>query len=95
MNPKFSMIGHQAFAWHGRAPGFGHRHISKPTGLFTWSEWVEVFSAEIADGGNPRIFKINWLTALEKLLNNSCIIGEKERRDRTDAWERACRARPW
>ncbi len=63
-------------------------------GLFTWSEWVEQFSLEIADDGDPRAYYINWLTALEKLLNSKHIIDEKERLDRTDAWDRACRATP-
>ncbi len=76
------MVGHQAIAM---AVSLNQQ------GLFTWSEWVEMFSAEIADGGDLQVYYINWLTALEKLLNNKRAIGEKERHDRTDARERACR----
>jgi nitrile hydratase accessory protein len=44
-------------------------------GHFTWAEWVECFSKEVAaatavesDGGIPKTYYQQWLTAAEKMM---------------------------
>ena len=66
-------------------------------GLFTWDEWANFLGAEIKAAGldDPtENYYRHWLTALEKLLTEKGVVGETERVDRRDAWERAALATP-
>ncbi len=63
-------------------------------GIFTWSEWVRMFSKEIKDDGDPQSYYLNWVNALETLLNDKGIIISQERIERKNAWDKASRATP-
>ena len=66
-------------------------------GLFSWSEWAEVLSAEVkapgaaADGHD---YYEHWLRALEKLLAEKGIAPAEEVDRFAAAWERAAHATP-
>jgi len=63
-------------------------------GVFTWSEWAQMFSSEIGEDGDPQSYYLNWMNALETLLNDKGIVFDRERIERTDAWDKASRATP-
>jgi nitrile hydratase accessory protein len=60
--------------WHAQA--FAAVVALNEAGYFTWAEWVEIFSAEIArepqhDGEESEAaYYRQWLTALERLIAN-------------------------
>jgi nitrile hydratase accessory protein len=62
--------------WHAQA--FGAVVTLNRAGCFTWAEWVEIFSAEIArepqrDGEESEAaYYRQWLAAFERLLCNDC-----------------------
>ena len=61
-------------------------------GHFAWSEWVEIFSAEIAahrheDDGSK--YYEYWLTALEKIVAAKNILEAEELSQRKDEWASA------
>lgn len=66
-------------------------------GLFSWSEWADVLSAEVkhpdaAQDGSD--YYDRWLRALEKLLAAKGVAGESEVDALAAAWERAAHATP-
>jgi len=74
-------------------------------GLFTWAEWAERLSREIAAapapdprGGGDRYddggYYLRWLTALEGLAAEKGATTPAELLVRKDAWDRAARATP-
>ena len=63
-------------------------------GIFTWSEWAQLFSKEIKDDGDPQSYYLNWMNALETLLNDKGIVVSEERIERNNAWDKASRATP-
>lgn len=66
-------------------------------GLFTWTEWADALSAEIAAAGpdDPaENYYSHWLAALEKITQAKGALSEAERLSRKDAWDRAARATP-
>ncbi|MDP6563942.1 MAG: nitrile hydratase accessory protein [Alphaproteobacteria bacterium] len=69
-------------------------------GRFTWPEWVEVFSAEIAaakDRGDPDLgdtYYQHWLAALEKIVAQKGLMTDAERLNRKDAWAEAAARSP-
>lgn len=69
-------------------------------GAFTWTEWAETLAGTIKDAqasGDPdtgETYYLHWLAALETLVVSKGLIGEDERLDRKDAWDRAARATP-
>jgi nitrile hydratase accessory protein len=69
-------------------------------GRFTWPEWVEVFSAEIAGAsgrGDPDLgdtYYHHWLAALETIVASKQLMSEEERRQRQKAWAEAAAATP-
>jgi len=63
-------------------------------GVFTWSEWAEIFSKQIDNDGDAQSYYLNWMSALEILLNDKGIIIDDERLDRHQAWDKASRATP-
>ncbi len=68
-------------------------------GLFTWAEWVEVFSrhlrrAEDAGRDSGSEYYLCWLSALEDIVAEKRLLGRRELQQRKDAWDRAARATP-
>ena len=59
---------------------------------FTWSEWAQALSAELAAAGpaddGSRYYE-HWLAALERLVMAKRLAGVEALRDRKDAWEAA------
>ena len=82
------------FAEPWQAQAFALAVSLNERGLFSWSEWVEQFSSEISQDGNPEQYYQQWMDALEKLLAAKGIVDEEERHHRKDAWDRASRATP-
>ncbi len=76
----------QAFAMTVRLSAEGH---------FTWPEWVQYLSAEIAaeeaaEAGDPLdIYYRQWLVALEKLVADKGLASAAEMTGRKDDWRRA------
>ncbi|MFI0843510.1 nitrile hydratase accessory protein [Mesorhizobium sp. IMUNJ 23232] len=66
-------------------------------GLFSWSEWAEVLSAEVhrADAApDGHDYYEHWLAALEKLLASRGLAPAEEVDALAAAWERAAHATP-
>jgi nitrile hydratase accessory protein len=68
--------------------------------VFSWKEWTERLSAEIAAAaarGEPddgtRYYEY-WLTALERLVTDKGLVLADELAVRRDEWDRAARATP-
>ena len=64
-------------------------------GLFTWSEWADIFGAEIAsatkDGrgcGNENYY-LCWLAALEKIVGEKDILSADQLTTRKEEWRHA------
>ncbi|NQU57832.1 MAG: nitrile hydratase accessory protein [Rhodospirillales bacterium] len=64
-------------------------------GLFTWPEWTEIFSKEIAAAqaaGDPDLgdtYYHHWARALEKLIASKGGINDAAISERAEAWRRA------
>lgn len=63
--------------------------------LFTWPEWVEVFSAEIkaspvltGEGVNDAYYR-QWMSALEKMVASLKLVEETDLLARTQEWRQA------
>jgi nitrile hydratase accessory protein len=69
-------------------------HLSE-AGHFTWSEWVQVFSAEIAaaqvrgDPNRGNTYYHHWLNALERICAVKGLVEPQARQQRRDQWYRA------
>ena len=69
-------------------------------GLFSWSEWTDVFArilARRASSGEDhggRFYYEDWLTALETVVSKQTDIQPAILSDLKDRWERAYRATP-
>jgi nitrile hydratase accessory protein len=66
-------------------------------GLFSWVEWADALSSEIAQAGPDDAaenYYCHWLAALEKITEQKGALSETERLDRKDAWDRAAKATP-
>ena len=67
------------------------------TGLFTWVEWADALAAEIRahpaldDGAH---YYEHWLSALEKLVAAKGAVSDRERDERSRAWQAAAHATP-
>ena len=64
-------------------------------GLFTWSEWVEVFSAEIkthpaqpGEASNAAYYR-QWLAALETIVGMKGAASTAEITERQETWRKA------
>lgn len=66
-------------------------------GCFTWSEWVEHLSREIATAGATDTtgadYYRHWLTALEKLVTAKGVLSTQDLAERKQAWAEADRHR--
>lgn len=84
--------------WEAQA--FGLTVTLHERGLFTWREWTDRLSAEIAamrargepDDGS-RYYEL-WLAALERLVTDKGLVLTGELAVRRDEWDRAARATP-
>jgi nitrile hydratase accessory protein len=70
-------------------------HLSRQ-GLFTWNEWVEVFSAEIkvhpqqaGEAANAAYYR-QWLAALETIVGLKGAASKAEIGERQETWRLAC-----
>jgi nitrile hydratase accessory protein len=66
-------------------------------GLFTWSEWAQALSAEIARAGNdapPSHYYHLWLAALENLVSAKALVAPGELERRAAQWREAAAATP-
>ena len=85
------------FAEPWQAQAFAMTVKLNEQGLFTWSEWAEVFGAEIAAAGPDdaaESYYSHWLAALEKIVEAKGAMSRAERLERKEAWDRAARATP-
>lgn len=66
-------------------------------GAFTWAEWAEALSAEIAAAGpgddGARYYE-HWLAALERLVTARGLAGRAALAERKEAWAEAYRHTP-
>jgi nitrile hydratase accessory protein len=81
--------------WEAQA--FGMTLALYERGLFTWREWAERLSVEIAaardrDDGS-RYYEL-WLAALEKLVADKRLVLEPELAQRRDEWAQAAADTP-
>lgn len=69
-------------------------------GAFTWPEWAEMLSKEIARAqqeGDPdtgETYYLHWLSALERIASDKGLTSMPDLHNRRDAWERAALATP-
>lgn len=66
-------------------------------GLFTWSEWAQVLSAELHGGHaaeDGKDYYSHWLKALETLLAAKGVADAPAVSALADAWQRAAHATP-
>jgi nitrile hydratase accessory protein len=69
-------------------------------GLFTWPEWVEIFSAEIAAAGARGdadlgdTYYDHWLAALERIVDAKGIVSRETLSERKDEWAAAVARTP-
>jgi nitrile hydratase accessory protein len=79
----------QAFAMTVRLHERGH---------FTWREWTDAITAEIAAarvrGDVTTPYYEHWLAALEKLVAAKGLVSRPDLLKRKDEWDRAARATP-
>jgi nitrile hydratase accessory protein len=79
--------------WHAQA--FAAAVALSKAGFFTWSEWVDVFAAEIArepqrpGEDNDAAYYRQWLAALEKLLVERGLATGKEISATAEDWRRS------
>ena len=69
-------------------------HLSRQ-GLFTWNEWVDVFSAEIkahpqqpGEAANAAYYR-QWLAALETIVGQKGAASQAEISERQETWRKA------
>ena len=85
------------FAEPWQAQAFALTLALHERGVFTWPEWAEALSAEIARAqaaGDPDLgdtYYDHWLGALEKLVAAKNVVPDADLRRRQDAWEKAAR----
>jgi nitrile hydratase accessory protein len=87
--------GGPGFAEPWQAEAFACTIQASRQGLFTWNEWVEVFSAEIkaaperpGEGAEAAYFR-QWLAALETILRQKDAATAAEIAEREEAWRQA------
>ena len=69
-------------------------------GIFTWPEWSRALARQLAAAvarGEPddgTHYYEHWLAALERLVAEKKVVGERELEQRVDDWDAAARATP-
>lgn len=85
----------RAFAAPWQAQAFACAIALSRRGLYSWREWVEVFSAEVhghpvqSGESHDEAYHRQWLAALELLARRKGAISEPELAERTEGWRRA------
>ena len=89
------MDGEPVFAEPWQAQAFASTVVLSQKGLFSWKQWVEVFSAEIAarpqmagESASDAYFR-QWLTALESLLGSLGVASNEDIDDTKEHWRRS------
>lgn len=80
--------------WEAQA--FGMTLALYERGLFTWKEWADRLSVEIAaaeDDDGTRYYEL-WLAALEKLVGDKGLVLDAELAVRRDEWAQAAAETP-
>jgi nitrile hydratase accessory protein len=79
--------------WHAEA--FGTSLALSQAGLFSWAEWVEIFSREIrtnpqrADEDSEAAYYRQWLAALEAILKKHATLTPEEIAEAAEHWRRS------
>jgi nitrile hydratase accessory protein len=79
--------------WHAEA--FGTSLALSQAGLFSWAEWVEIFSSEIrtnpqrADEDSEAAYYRQWLAALETVLAKHAMLTAEEIAETAEHWRRS------
>lgn len=79
--------------WHAEA--FGTSLALSQAGLFSWAEWVEIFSREIrtnpqrADEDSEAAYYRQWLAALETVLEKHAALTAEEIVETAEHWRRS------
>ena len=91
MSPAES--GTPVFAEPWQAEAFSLTVSLHERGLFSWSEWAETLSREIAAAPEADYY-LCWLAALERIVAEKGLATATELETRRDDWDRAARATP-
>ena len=99
-----NFVAADALLRHADGPGFAEPWMAQAfacaiqvsrQGLFTWSEWVEVFSAEIkthpaqpGEASNAAYYR-QWLAALETIVGMKGAASTAEITERQETWRKA------
>jgi nitrile hydratase accessory protein len=99
-----NLVTTEALLHHADGPGFAEPWMAQAfacaiqlsrQGLFTWSEWVEVFSAEIkahpaqpGETSNATYYR-QWLAALETIVGLKGAASATEITERQETWRKA------
>jgi nitrile hydratase accessory protein len=79
--------------WH--ADAFGTSLALSQAGLFSWAEWVEIFSREIrtnpqcAGEDSEAAYYRQWLAALEAILEKHAMLTSEEITEAAEHWRRS------
>lgn len=79
--------------WHAEA--FATSLALSQAGLFTWAEWVEIFSCEIRtnpqrpDEDSEAAYYRQWLAALETVLETHASLTSQEIAETAEHWRRS------
>ena len=79
--------------WHAEA--FGTSLALSQAGLFSWAEWVEIFSSEIrtnpqrVDEDSEAAYYRQWLAALETVLAKHAMLTAEEIAETAEHWRRS------
>jgi nitrile hydratase accessory protein len=79
--------------WHAEA--FGTSLALSQAGLFSWAEWVEIFSREIrtnpqrGDEDSEAAYYRQWLAALEAILEKHATLTSAEIAEAAEHWRRS------
>ncbi len=87
------------FAEPWQAQAFAMAVSLNEAGLFTWAEWVGVFSrhlqrAEDEGRDTGKEYYLCWLSALEEIVAAKRLLDREELHRRKQAWDLAARATP-
>lgn len=94
---KDSIESEHPFKEPWQAQAFAMVVMLNEKGLFTWNEWVDVFSGVLESAGpddDPENYYYHWIKALETITNLKGVIGIAELIKRKDQWDKAAKATP-